>query len=112
MTSHVKDLQVEPFDSSLEPPKIMREETPSQPPPRRGSTNTQAIPVHFLFTHKEVGRRAPDVSALQVEYKEEEEQSGERNERRDSMTRRGSVKQVSLTWQEEEDFRDISLVFP
>ena len=38
-----------------------------------------------------------------MENKEEEEQSREHNRRRDSITRRGSVKRGSLTWQEKEE---------
>ena len=103
MTSLVKNLKVEPLDSSLGLPEITVAETQSQPQSRRGSTNTQAVPVQFLLNPKEVARRASAVSALLVENKEEEEQRGEGNRRRDSITRRGSVKRGSLTWQEKEE---------
>ena len=64
VTILVKDLNVEPLDSSLGPPEIPVEETQSQPESRRGSTSTQAVPVQFLLNPREVARRASDVSAL------------------------------------------------
>ena len=56
VTILVKDLKVEPLDSSLGLPKITVAETQSQPQSRRGSTNTQAVPVQFLLNPKEVAR--------------------------------------------------------
>ena len=70
----------------------------SQPLSRRGSSNSQAVPVQFLLNCKEVAMRASEG------YKDqEEEHGGEHNRRRDSIMRRGSIKQGSVTRQEEEE---------
>ena len=103
VTSLVKDLKVQPLDCSLGVPDIKIEETQSQPQSRRGSTNTQSVPVQFLLNPKEVARRSSDASAMQGGFKEENENVNDHNKRRDSITRRGSVKRGSLTWQEEEE---------
>ena len=92
VTSLVNDLKVVP--------DITVAETQSQPQSRRSSNTSQLIPVQLMLNPKEITRRASDASAMQVEYKDEE-----KPRRRDSITRRGSVKRVSLTWQEAEELK-------
>ena len=97
-TSLAKYLRVEHFDSSLRHPKITEVKMKSQPLSRRGSSNSQAVPVQFLLNCKEVAMRASEG------YKnQDEELGGEHNRRRDSIMRRGSIKQGSVTRQEEEE---------
>ena len=90
------------MDSSLGHPEI--NEMKSHPLFRRGSSNSQAVPSQFLLNPKEVAKRASDVPVLKVGYKDQEEgHSGDHNRRRDSIMRRESIKQGSVTRQEEEE---------
>ena len=96
VASLVNDLKVDHLDSTLHVPEITVTETQSQPGSRRSST---AVPVQLMINPGEVARRASDVGTVHADYMEDYEYQ---ERRRDSITRRGSVKRGSISYKDEE----------
>ena len=96
VASLVNDLKVGHLDSTLDVPEITVTESQSQPGSRRSS---HVVPVQLMINPGEVARRASDAGAGQPDYMEDYEYQ---ERRRDSITRRGSVKRGSISYKDEE----------